>query len=216
MDCKPVSTPVDTNVKLQAKQSDKNDPINKTSFQRFIGRLLYLNHTRPDISFAVNSLSQYMSDPRQSHQTTADRILSSLKGAIRTGLLFHAGGDPTVKIFTDSDYASSLDDSRSTSGYRSFLGNSLITWSTKKQREVSLSSAEAELRALKKGVCEGMWIKDILTDLKLMPQEPIILYSNSQSAITMAKNPVHHDRTKHARIDRHYIKEKINSGLISP
>ena len=61
-----------------------------------------------------------------------------------------------------------------------------------------------------------MWIKDILTDLKLMPQEPIILYSDSQSAISMAKNPVHHDRTKHVRIDRHYIKEKINSGLISP
>ena len=132
LDCKPVSTPVDTNVKLQAKQSDKDDPINKPSFQRLIGRLLYLNHTRPDISFAVNSLSQYMSDPRQSHQTAADRILSYLKGTIGTGLLFHAGGDPTIKIFTDSDYASSLDDSRSTSGYCSFLGKSLITWRSKK------------------------------------------------------------------------------------
>ena len=216
LDCKPVSTPVDANVKLQAKQSDKDDPINKTSFQRLIGRLLYLNHSRPDISFDVNSLSQYMSNPRQSHQTAANRILSYLKGTIGTGFLFHAGGDPTVKIFTDSDYASSLDDNRSTSGYCSFLGKSLITWRSKKQREVSLSTAEVDIRALKKGVCEGMWIKDILTDLKLMPQEPIILYSDSQSAITMAKNPVHHDRTKHARIDKHYIKEKINYGLISP
>ena len=116
-----------------------------------------------------------MSDPRQSHQTAADRILSYLKGTIGTCLLFHAGGDPTVKIFTDSDYANSLDDSRSTFGYCSFLGKSLITWRSKKQREVSLSSTEAELRLLKKGVCEGMWIKDILTDLKLMPQETIIL-----------------------------------------
>ena len=165
--CKPASTLVDTNTKLKAKQSDKDDPINKTSFQRLEGRLLYLNHTRPDISFAVNSLSQYMSDPRQSHQTTTNRIMAYLKGTIGNGFLFPTGGEPIITIYTDSDFASSIDDSRSTSGYCSFLGNSLITWWSKKQSEVSLSSAEAKLRALKKGVYEGMWLKDILTDLGL-------------------------------------------------
>ena len=74
--CKPASTPADTNTKLKAKQSDKDDPINKTSFQILVGRLLYLNHIRPDISFVVNSLSQYMLDPRQSHQTAVDRIMA--------------------------------------------------------------------------------------------------------------------------------------------
>ena len=99
-----------------------------------------------------------MSDPRQSHQTTADRIMAYLKGTIENGLLFPTGGDPIITIFTDSDFTSSVDDSRSTSGYCSFLGKSLVTWRSKKQGEVSLSSAEVELRALKKGVCEGMWL----------------------------------------------------------
>ena len=211
LNCKPASTLVDTNINLKAKQSDKDDPINKTSFQRLVGRLLYLNHTRLDISFVVNSLSQHMSDPRQSHQIAADKILAYLKGTIGNGLLFPTGGEPIVTIYTDSDCASSVDDSRSTSGYCSFLGSSLITWPSKKQSEVSLSSAEAELRALTKGVCEVMWLKDILTDLRLCSSRPIILYSDCQSAITMAKNLVHHDRTKHARIDQHYIKEKINT-----
>ena len=157
-----------------------------------------------------------MSDPRQSHQTAADRIMAYLKGTIGNGLLFPTGGEPIIIIYTDSNFASSVDDSRSTLGYCSFLGNSLVTWRSKKQSEVSLSSAEDELRALKKGVCEGMWLKDILIDLGLCSSRPITLYSDSQSAIAMAKNPVHHDRTKHARIDRHYIKEKINTRAISP
>ena len=130
--CKPASTPVDTNTKLKAKQSDKDDPINKTSFQRLVGRLLYLNHTRPDISFAVNSLSQYMSDPRQLHQTVADRIMTYLRGTIENGLLFPRGGEPIITIYTDSKFASSVDDNRSTSGYCSFLGNNLVTWRSKK------------------------------------------------------------------------------------
>ena len=214
--CKQASTPVDTNTKLKAKQSDKDDPINKTSFQRLVGRLLYLNHTRPNISFAVNSLSQYMSDPRQLHQIVADRIMTYLRGTIENGLLFPRGGEPIITIYIDSKFASSVDDNRSTSGYCSFLGNSLVTWRSKKQSEVSLSSAEAELRALKKGVCEEMWLKDILTYLRLCSSRPMIVYSDSQSAIAMAKNPIHHDRNKHAKIDRHYIKEKINTGAISP
>ena len=165
-------TPVDVNVKLKAEQHEKDAPINKTLFQRLIGRLLYLNHTRPDIAFAVNSLSQFMNDPRESHQGAADRILAYLKGSIRQGLLFKKGNKPSIVLYTDSNYAGSLDDNRSTSGYCSFIRGNLVTWRSKKQKEVSpLSSAEAELRALKKGVIEGMWIKDIVQDLRLLPSK---------------------------------------------
>ncbi|XP_078427688.1 DENN (AEX-3) domain-containing protein isoform X1 [Wolffia australiana] len=216
LDCRPAATPVDINVKLKTEQHDKDAPVNKTSFQRLIGRLLYLNHTRPDIAFAVNSLSQFMSDPRESHQRAADRILAYLKGTIGQGLLFRRGGEPSVVLYTDSDYAGSFEDSRSTLGYCSFLGGNLATWRSQKQKEVSLSSAEAELRALKKGVCEGMWLKDILQDLHLFPGTGIHLYSDSKSAIAMAKNPVQHERTKHARVARHYIKKNIDDGFIVP
>ena len=79
-----------------------------------------------------------------------------------------------------------------------------------------MSSAEAELRALKKGVCEGMWLKDLLQDLKLFSRKGMMLYSDSNSAIAMAKNPVQHERTKHARVARHYIKQNIDVGFIIP
>ena len=88
LDCRPTVTLVDVNVKLKFEQHEKDFPVNKTSFQRLIGRLLYLNHTRPDIAFAVNSLSQFMNDPQESHQGAADRILAYVKGSIRQGLLF--------------------------------------------------------------------------------------------------------------------------------
>ena len=155
-------TPVDVNVKLKAEQHEKDAPVNKTSFQRLIGRLLYLNHTRPYIAFAVNSLSEFMNDPWESHQGAVDWILAYLKGSIRQGLLFKRGSEPNIVLYTDSDYVGSLDDSQSTSGYCSFIGGNLVTCRSMKQKEVSLSSAEAELRALKKGVSEGLWIKDIL------------------------------------------------------
>ena len=168
LDCCPAVTPVDVNVKLKAEQHEKDFPVNKTSFQRLIGRLLYINHTRPDIAFAVNSLSQFMNDPWESHQGAIDRILAYLKGSIGQGLQFKKGSEPSIVLYTDSDYEGSLDDSRSTSGYCSFIGGNLVTWRSKNQKEVSLSSAEAELQALKKGVSEGMWIKDILQDLCLL------------------------------------------------
>ena len=206
LDCRRAVTPVDVNVKLKAEQHEKDFPVNKTSFQKLIGRLQYLNHTRPDIAFAVNSLNQFMNDLRESHQRAVDQILTYLKGSIGQGLLFKKGSEPDIVLYTDSDYAGSLDDNRSTSGYCSFIGGNLVTWRSKKQKEVSLSSAEAELQALKKGVSEGMWIKDILQDLCLLPSKGMTHYSYSKSAIAMAKNPVQHERRKHARVARHYIK----------
>ena len=212
LDCRPAVTPVDVNEKLKSEQHEKDFPVNKTSFQRLIGRLLYLNHTKPDRAFADNSLSQFLNNPRESHQGAADRILAYLKGSIGQGLLFKKGSEPSIVIDTDSDYAGSLDNSRSTSGYCSFIGGNLVTWRRKKQKEVSLSSSEAELRALKKGVSEGMWIKDILQDLCLLLSKGMTLYSDSKSAIAMAKNPVQHERTKHGRVARHYIKQSIGAS----
>ena len=129
------------NVKLKSEQHEKDFLVNKTSFQRLIGRLLYLNHTRPNIAFAVNSLSRFMNELRESHQGAADRILAYLKGSIGQGLLFKKGSEPSINIYTDSDYAGSLDDNRSTSRYCSFIRGNLVTWRSKKQKGVSLSSA---------------------------------------------------------------------------
>ena len=118
-----------------------------------------------------------------------------------------------MEAYSYSDWAGSVVDRRSTSGYCTFLGGSLITWS-KKQKEVSLSSAEAEFRTLKGGLSECRWLKHLLEDLWLFTCGSIKLYCDNQSAIVIPKNLVQHDRTKHMEINCHYITKNINRGII--
>ena len=120
-----------------------------------------------------------------------------------------------MKVYTDANYAGSIVDRRSTTGYCMFLGGNLVTWRSKKQNVVARSSAEAEFRAMAQGVCELLWMKIILDDLKIKYEAPMGLVCDNKSAISIAHNPVQHDRTKHIEIDRHFIKEKLDSGLIA-
>ena len=119
-----------------------------------------------------------------------------------------------VEIYTDVDWAGSSLDRRSICGYCSFLGGNLVTWKSNKQSFVARSSAKAEFRAMALGICEGMWIKSILEDLKIGISKPMKLYCDNKAAISMTHNPVQHDSTKHVEIDRHFIKEKLESGII--
>ncbi|XP_078437652.1 uncharacterized protein LOC144708275 [Wolffia australiana] len=212
--CKPATTPLDINVKIG--KGDDGAAVDKHLYQRLIGKLTYLNHTRPDISYAVSLLSQLMSEPYEIHLRAAYRILAYLKFTVGQGLLFTREGGLTLEAYTDSDWAGSVIDRRSTSGYCTLLGGSLVTWRSKKQKEVSLSSAEAELRALKRGVLECRWLKHLLEDIGLYDGEGIKLYCDNQSALAIARNPVQHDRTKHMAINRHYLSENIDRGIIRP
>ncbi|KAF7808226.1 sacsin isoform X2 [Senna tora] len=210
--CKPADTPMDPYNKIGAKKDF--DPVDKGRYQRLVGKLIYLSHTRPDISFAVSSVSQYMHNPTEEHQEAVDRILRYLKMTPGKGLLFKRGSSRSVDVFSDADWAGSLTDRRSTSGYCTYVWGNLVTWRSKKQQVVSRSSAEVELRALAHGICEGMWLKKLLEELEYSPSCPIMLRCNNQATISMAKNPIHHDRTKHVEIDRHFIKENIDQHII--
>lgn len=117
-----------------------------------------------------------------------------------------------LEFYTDSDYASSILDRSSTSGYCAFLVGNLVTWRSKKQPIVARSSAEAEFRAMALGICELLWI--ILKDLGFSIEKPMKLYCDNKSAINITHNPMQHDRTKHVEVDRHFIKEKLDNGLI--
>jgi len=119
-----------------------------------------------------------------------------------------------MKVYTDADYARSIVDRRSTTDYCMFLGGNLVTWRSKKQNVVARSSAEAEFRAMAQGVSELLWMKIILDDLKIKYQAPMGLACDNKSAMSIAHNPVQHDRTKHVEIDRHFIKDKLDDGLI--
>ena len=212
--CKPATTPLDINAKIG--KEDDGAVVDKAFYQRLIGKLIYLNHTRPDISYAVSLLSQYMSEPHEVHLRAAYRILSYLKYTVGQGLLFTREGGLSLEAYTDSDWAGSVIDRRSTSGYCTFLGGSLVTWRSKKQKEVSLSSAEAELRALKRGVSECRWLKHLLEDIGSYDGLGIRLFCDNQSALAIVKNPVQHDRTKHMALNRHYLSENIDREVIRP
>ena len=209
---KACDTPMEANQKLG---DDKDGAVvDRGRYQRLVGKLIYLSHTRPDIAFAVSVVSQFMHTPRESHYGAVCRILRYLKSAPRKGLFFGIHDHLQVEGHTDADWAGSATDRRSTSGYCTFVGGNLVTWRSKKQAVVSRSSAEAEFRAMSQGICELLWIKILLRDLRLEPTDSMRLYCDNKAAISIAHNPVQHDRTKHVEIDRHFIKEKLNSGTI--
>ena len=151
-----------------------------------MGPLIYLSHTRPDISYVVGVVSQFMHEPRTVHLDAVYRILRYLKSAPGKGILFSNHGHLRLEAFTDADWAGSIDDRRSTSGYCIFLGGNLVTWRSKKQAVVARSSAEAEYRAMSHGVCELLWLQTFLRDLGFPDVSPMKLYCDNKAAINIA------------------------------
>ena len=189
--CKATKTPIEHNLKLQPAKPEKVK--NKEQFLWLVGRLIYLSHTRPDIALVVSVVSQFMHSPRSEHFETAYRILQYLKGSPGKGLLFEKNSHLQVEVYTDADWAGSLIYRRSTSGYCTFVGGNLVTWRSKKQNVVARSSVEAEFRSVAHGICEVLWIKRILDELKVVIQSPIKAYCDNKAAISIAHNPVLHD-----------------------
>ncbi|KAL0542592.1 hypothetical protein IC582_017662 [Cucumis melo] len=210
--CRPADTPIEFNCKLG--NSDDQVPVDKEQYQRLVGKLIYLSHTRPDISFAVSVVSQFMQAPYEKHMEAVNRILRYLKNTPGKGLMFRKTNRKTIEAYTDSDWAGSVIDRKSTSGYCTFVWGNLVTWRSKKQSVVARSSAEAEYRAMSLGICEEIWLQKVLSDLHQECETPLKLFCDNKAAISIANNPVQHDRTKHVEIDRHFIKERLDSGSI--
>jgi hypothetical protein len=209
--CRPYSTPIDKSHQISAQSGD---PVNRETYQRLVGRLIYLCHTRPDISYAVSVVSRYMHDPRTEHMEVVYRILRYLKGTPGRGLWFKKSGHLDLEGYCDADWASSRDDRRSTTGYCVFVGGNLVSWRSKKQAVVARSTAEAEYRAMALSLCEMLWLRSLLKELRLLRNETMMLHCDNVAAINIANNPVQFDRTKHVEIDRFFIKEKLDSGII--
>jgi len=166
---------------------------------------MYLAHTRPDLAYALSVISQFMHSPSEEHMKVVTRILRYLKSSLGKGILFKKGDNLKIDGYTDADWAGSIQDRRSTSGYFTFVGGNLITWRSKKQEVVARSSAEAEYRGMAKAICELLWIKNLMQELQVEQTSPMRLYCDSKAACDIAPNHVQHDRTKHVEVDRHFF-----------
>ena len=156
-----------------------------------------------------------MHSPNEVHMDVVHRILRYLKSASGKGLMFSKHGHLEVEGYTDVDWVGSITNSKSTSGYFTFVGGNLVTWCSKKQNVVASSSAEAEYRAVSHGLCELLWLRILMGELGFNLEKPVNLYCDNKVAISIAHNSVQHDRTKHVEVDRHFIKEKLTNGIIS-
>ncbi|RVW36604.1 Retrovirus-related Pol polyprotein from transposon TNT 1-94 [Vitis vinifera] len=211
--CQPVNTPIEEGLKLCVEPNQVS--TDKGRYQRLVGRLMYLAHTRPDLAYALSVVSQYMHNRGEQHMNAVMRILRYLKNAPRKGILFAKNIDhQSIEVYTDADWAGAVDDRRSTSGYFTFVGGNLVTWKSKKQNVVARSSAEAEFRGMALGLCEALWLRLLLQDLGYLSRQPIRLFCDNKAACDIAHNPVQHDRTKHVEVDRFFIKEKLDAKIV--
>lgn len=209
---KPVSIPLEQNHKLGLATGELLS--NAESYRRLVGRLIYLAVTRPDLAYSVHILSQYLQAPRVEHWDAALRVLY-LKGTPDQGILLRSDTDLSLQGWCDSNWAACPMTRRSLTGWIVFLGQSPISWKTKKQTTVSRSSAEAEYRSMAAITCELKWLKGLLLSLGVNHDKAIPLFCDSQSALHLAKNPVFHERTKHIEIDCHFVRDALNDGLIT-
>ena len=223
---KPVDIPMQS-YKLTIELTDETDElrqlIDPTIYRQAIGSLIYLmTSTRPDISFAVSLLSRFMQKPRELHWRFLKRLLRYIKTTNFYSLVFKKNNKtcmPKLIGFTDSDYAGSLDDRKSTSGYAFNYGECLISWHSSRQKTVSLSSTEAEYIGFTSAVKELIWLNQLLSELNRQVFQ-LVIYCDNKSAICLAKNPEFHVRSKHIDIRHHFIREakdahKILIGQIS-
>lgn len=212
-DANPVATPADANVKLK-RDDGVSKPVNPSTYQSMVGSLLYAAMaTRPDIAQAVSVVSKFNANPNVSHLTAVKRVLRYLKGTLNLALKYERSESGTLVGFSDADWAGDQDDRRSTTGNVFLLGGGAVSWLSKKQSTVALSTAEAEYVALSQAAQECTWLRRLLSDLG-MDATPVVILEDNQGAIAIAKNPVDHSRTKHIDIRYHYIRECVQNGQI--
>lgn len=192
MDVASVISPLELNQKLHANVGDLLPQPDK--FRSLVGKFLFLTHTRPGICFGVQHLSKFLKVPRVPHML---HMLRYLKGTLDLGLFYSSSPNISVQTYSDTDWAACPDTRRSITSFCILFGDNLIGWKSKKQPVVSLSSIEAEYRALSKVVAELTWLSKLLHDMSVPIVSPISIFCNSATTIHIAKNPVFHESTKH-------------------
>ena len=214
LNCKKLKLPMDTHLKLT---EDMGTPLeHPEEYQKLIGKLIYLTLTRPDIAYPIHLLSQFMHKPTSAHFQTGKRVLRYLAGSMEQGILLSSASAAKLNAYCDSDWAGCPNTRRSTSGFCIMLGDSPISWKSKRQSVVARSTAEAEYRSMALTLCGVMWINQLLKGLGIKYLGTTPIFCDNQAALAIAANPVHHEKTKHVDIDCRFIRDKAQEGVIKP
>jgi hypothetical protein len=211
--CKYAIVPMQQNVKLSCDDGWKE--VNGTMYRQMVGSLNYLTTTEHDISYYVSMLSQFMVKPQESHWNATKAILMYLKGTLDYGIKYIDTSDVEWTGYLDSDWVGYPYDQRTTTGYAFGIGSRIVSWSSKKQPIVSLSSTEVEYKALCAATCEVVWLRRLLQDVGEEKNKPTMIKCDNQSSIKLANNPIYHARTKHVDAQFHFVREKLQSNEIS-
>jgi hypothetical protein len=192
INCKSCTTPLCTSGKLSIGSGELLSSEDATRYRSVVGALQYLTLTRPDLSFSVNKVCQFLHAPTTDHWTTVKRILRYVKHTLRYGLKITKSSSMLVSAFTDSDWASDPDDRRSTGGFAVFIGGNLVSWCARKQPTVSRSSTEAEYMAIANATAELMWVQSLLGELKVPHPPTAKVWCDNIGATYSTANPMFH------------------------
>lgn len=199
-----------------SNDSSKTEQRRELPYKELIGALLYISQrTRPDISFAVNKLSQFCACYGEKQWIAAKRVLRYLKSTQSFGIVYERTGKSLI-AFSDADWANDPRDRKSISGFVVFLANGPVSWSATKQNLVTLSTMEAEYVALSQCVKEVAWLRELLSELQMEHslENATDIMCDNQACISHANNPIESSRTKHVAIKFHYVREKVNDGVV--
>ena len=216
-DCKPVSTPMEAGKVFEKIEDENGEPLSLREYQAIIGCLTYASiATRPDICASVGVLSRFMTKPGQQHWTGVKRVLRYIKGTLNFSLKFESIGEMQIRLsgYADADWAGDVDTRKSTSGYVFRIGSSTVSWSSKRQTVVALSTTEAEYVSLSYATQETVWLRKLLGSIGFDQHKSTILHEDNQSTIALIKNPKHHARTKHIDIKYHFIRQSVDTNCI--
>ncbi|XP_015950729.2 uncharacterized mitochondrial protein AtMg00810-like [Arachis duranensis] len=208
---KPCKTPLPSSLKISQFGGDMFDE--PALYRLVVGSLQYLTITRPELAYAVGKLSQFMQDSLESHWKLVKRIFRYASETIKYGLHLHKNDLLNITAYCDSDWGGDPDDRKSIGGMCVFLGRNLVSWSFKKQSVVARSSTEAEYRAMADLVAELIWIKNLLSELKVTASTPTI-YCNNLSAMLLAANPILHSKSKHFETDLHFVRDYVSNKVV--
>lgn len=214
-DCKPRFTPGEQKLSFDSE----GEIIDPTGYREMVGSLIYImTCTRPDLSWIVSKLSQHLAEPKQQHWSAAKHLLRYLKGTRDQELHYHKS-EKGLKLegYSDADWASDKDDRRSTTGYCFSLTENgpVISWKSRKQSTVALSTCEAEYMALAAATQESMYLVQLLRGVDSREHVPVKIYEDNQGAIALSKNPVCTQRSKHIDIKFHFVRSAHTEGKIS-